>query len=304
MKIEKWLYFRTEADEDNDDGDTGSVGNKPTSICIPASAIKAIGPGGNTSVTIKLHNLITAEDSALGKRRNYEGNDTIKINTTQGKTFEVMEALTRLIHSNSVNDGFFVIADDMTTNFANEVVKPTYFHPDVTSCGDITAFEQPQGIGIHEYYEEIHCPAGDADGEVLGSLSISLPVQCILLEGALTALSLGSNAAASVALNYHNAAVADLAAAGGTEWIGAGAANVGVGADDGEIPHTSIPNADLNCGSGDVQYDTLHSGTHPPVDRAVVTHFALKMCETGSAVGAKIGVYVKWWGGPAVSIAN
>lgn len=296
MKIEKWLYFRTEADEDNDDGDTGSVGNNPTSICIPASAIKAIGPGGNTSITIKFDNLITAEDDALGKRRNQDGNDYISINTTQGKTFEVMEALTRLIHSNSVNDGFFVIADDMTTNFADEVVKPTYFHPDVTSCGAIVAHEQPQGTGIHEYYEEILCDAGaDADGEVVGSLSISLPVQCILLEGALTSLTLSDHADSSVALNFHNAAVADRTAAGGTEYIGAGAASA-----------VSIPNADLNCGDGDVQFDTLHSGTHPPVDRAAITHFALKTCEdsSGATSNAKIGVYVKWWGGPAVSIAD
>jgi len=294
MKIEKWLYFRTEADEDNDDGDTGSVGNNPTSICVPASAIKAMGPAGDTSIAIKLHNLITAEDSAIGKRRNQEGNDSITINTTQGKTFEVMEALTRLIYSESVSDGFFVIADDMTTNFANEVVKPTYFHPDVTSCGAILAFEQPQGTGIHEYYEEIQCAAGDADGEVVGSLSILLPIQCILLEGALTNISLATHADASVALHFHNAAVADLSAAGGTEYIGAGSAST-----------VSIPNADLNCGSGDVQFDGVHSGTHPPEDRAGdVTHFALKMCETGSATGAKIGVYVKWWGGPATSIAN
>ena len=297
MKIEKWLYFRTEADEDNDNGDTGTSGNNPTSICIPASAIKAIGPGGNTSVTIKFNNLITAEDSALGKRRNQEGNDYITINTTQGKTFEVMEALTRLIHSNSVNDGFFVIADDMTTNFANEVVKPTYFHPDVTSCGDIRAFAQPQGTGIHEYYEEIHCDSvADANEEVVGSLSISLPAQCILLEGALTTLTLSNHADSSVALNYHNAAVADRVAAGGTEWIGAGAASA-----------VSIPNADLSCGSGATQFDTLHSGTHPPVDRAgAVTHFALKTTinSSNATSNAKIGVYVKWWGAPAVSIAN
>jgi len=121
-------------------------------------------------------------------------------------------------------------------------------------------------------------------------------VQCILLEGALTTLSLATHADASVALNYHDSIVADLSAAGGTEWIGAGSTGT-----------VSMPDADLNCGggaSGDVQFDTLHSGTHPPVNRTAVTYFALKMCETGSAVGMKIGVYVKWFGAPAVSIAD
>ena len=70
----------------------------------------------------------------------------------------------------------------------------------------------------------------------------------------------------------------------------------------GSASTVSIPDADLNCGSGDIVGDTLHSGTHPPVDRdTAVTHFALKTCEdsSGATINARIGVYVKWWGDPA-----
>ena len=54
MKIDKWLYFRTVADEDNDDGDTASAGTSPTSICFPASAIMGIAPSSDTAISLFL----------------------------------------------------------------------------------------------------------------------------------------------------------------------------------------------------------------------------------------------------------
>lgn len=299
MKIDKWLYFRNVTDEDNDDGDTGSAGHNPSSICFPASAIGSMGVSSTSSITIKLHNLKNDQEPEIGRRRNYAGNDRVVINCTAGKAFEVMEALSQAISNNSHTDGLIVVADDVTTNAANETVKAEYFHRHVTSCGDITVYDQPQGVGIHEYYEEIYLNASaDADGEVVGSLSIKLPNQCILLEGALTTLSLSDHADSSVALKFHSSALADLADASstGTEWIGAGASGA-----------TSIPNADLNCGSGDVQFDTLHSGSAAKIDRAAAdTHLFLITCEdaSGATANAKIGVYVKWFGAPAVSIAD
>tara|TARA_R110002020_G_scaffold1583_1_gene7130 strand:- start:457 stop:1350 length:894 start_codon:yes stop_codon:yes gene_type:complete len=297
MKIDKWLYFRTVADEDNDDGDSGSSGVNPTSICFPASAILAIAPSSDTAIRIKVKNLICGDQDAIGKRRNYNGKDIVILNVTAGKTHEVMEELARLINSKTHSDGFIVVADDMTTNYANSTVSAKYFHPDVTSCGDIEVYQQPQGVGIHEYYEEVNLnAAADADGEVVGSLSISLPAQCILLEGALTSLRLSDHANSSVALNFHSSAVADAASVAGTEWIGADASG-----------NTTIPDANLNCGSGDVLNDTIHSGSVAKIDRATaVTHFALQTCEdsSGATTNALIGVYIKWWGGPAVSIAD
>ena len=313
MKIEKWLYFRNVADEDNDDGDTGSAGHNPSSICFPVSAIGSIHVSSTSSIRIKVNNLKIDQEPEVNRRRNYAGDDRVDINCTAGKAFEVMEALTQAISNNSNTDGLIVVADDVTTNYANETVKGEYFHPHVTSCGTITVYDQPQGTGLHEYYEEIYLnPNADADGKVVGSLSIALQPQSILLEGGIAALSLSGGANSSVALKFHGSAVSDLTAAGstGTEYIGAGAENLGVGADDGEIPHASVPNADLNCGSGDTQFDTVHSGTHPPVNRGSAhTHFFLIACEdaaTGNTSGfdAKIGVYIRWWGRPAVTIVD
>jgi len=299
MKIDKWLYFRNVADEDNDNGDTGSAGHNPSSICIPASAIQSMSPASTSSITIKFKNLKLEEEQQVGKRRNYDGDDNLDINCTAGKAFEVMEALTQAISNDSNTDGFIVVADDVTTNFANKTVKGEYFHPHITSCGLIQVFDQPRGTGIHEYYEEIQCnPSADADGEVVGSLSIKLPNQCILLESGITTLTLSDHADSSVALKFHSAAVADLADASstGTEYIGAGASGT-----------TSIPNADLNCGSGDVQFDTVHSGSAAKIDRgAADTHLFLIACEdaSGATTNAKVGVYIKWFGAPAVTIAD
>ena len=50
--MEKYLYFRTVADEDNDDGDTGSSGIAPTSIAIPARSIVGMAPSAAGTLTI------------------------------------------------------------------------------------------------------------------------------------------------------------------------------------------------------------------------------------------------------------
>ena len=302
MKIEKWLYFRNVTDEDNDDGDTGSAGHNPSSICFPVSAIGSINVASTSSIRIKLNNLKIDQEPEVNRRRNYAGDDRVDINCTAGKAFEVMEALTQTISNNSHTDGLIVVADDVTTNYANETVKGEYFHPDVTSCGTISVYDQPQGTGLHEYYEEIYLnPNADADGEVVGSLSIALQPQCILLEGGITTLSLSGGANSSVALKFHSAAVADLADASttGTEYIGEHASG-----------DTSIPDTNLNCGSSDVQFDTVHSGSAAKIDRGSAhTHFFLIACEdaaTGNTSGfdAKIGVYIRWWGRPAVTIVD
>ena len=412
MKIEKWLYFRTVINETNDDGDNGSVGHNPTSICFPASAIGSMGVSSTSSITLKLHNLKIDQEPEVNKRRNYAGDDRLVINCTAGKAFEVMEALSQAISNNSHTDGLIVVADNVTTNAAGATVKAEYFHPHVTSCGAITVYDEPRGTGIHEYYEEIYANANaDADGEVVGSLSIALQPQSVLLEGGITTLNLSDHADSSVALNYHSSAVADLSAAAGTEWIGAGAkaggagepafpiytitfagalvtsntfdmkvngtaltqqafdtdsnttiaaiatklaalstisgavvTNAGSGSDDDRVitvtgavkgvevwmdgltvaagssqttaalaqttnawsGASSIPAADLNCGSGDVQFDTVHSGTAHPIHRASHTYFALKTCEdaSGATANAKIGVYIKWFGQPSITLVD
>jgi|TARA_R100001530_G_scaffold134897_1_gene110775 hypothetical protein len=309
MKIEKWLYFRTVANEDDDDGDAGAAGTSPTSICFPASAIKTMAPASDTSLEIKLDSLKILGQDNTNRRTNWAGDDSVVLNVTQGKTFEVMEAITQAVAG--AGDGFVVVADDMTTNYANDTVVAQYLHPNITSCGAITVYTLPQGFGMHEYYE-IVTPMTADDDDVAASLSIKLPTHCILLEAAMVNLALATSANASVALEFHNAVIADDAASGGTEWIGADTLNLtqvedadDYGATTNTADNTSIPQGvDLAIGSGDTLNDVIHSGVADPIDRAVVTYFHVCSKEDMSSMTGtpKVGVYVKWWGGPAVVI--
>ena len=285
MNIEKWLYFRTVTAVGDDDGDAGSAGTNPTSFCIPSSRIKSIHPHSDTVLKIQFHPIIQKDiPNGYLSQLNYEGIDQVLININQGKAFEVMAAISAAI-TNPRGSSFTVVADDVTSE---------YLDRNITSCNTLYAYPTPYSLGMHEYIELI-TPASDcADNDVIGSLSIKLPAQCILLEGALTTRALAGGANASCALEYHNAAIADDSPSAGTEMVGGDATS-----------DLSIPDADLNFGSGGVVQDTVHSGRFSPVDRGTdETHFQL-VAKQGSMTNlgaAKILVYIKWWGSPAVSV--
>ena len=321
MKIENWLYFRTVADEDDDDGDNSSAQlAKPTSICLPVSAIRQVNPTGTTGVKINIDSVIVNDSLGGGMHTRYTGHDTITLTTTVGKAHEVAKALAEVI---SGNNQFTVIADDMTTNAANATVAARYFHPDVTGCGDIVVYKTKQGLGMHEYYEVVSTMAAD-DDDVAGSLSISLPAQCIILEAAMITRSLATNNVGSVALEIHTAAIADDAESAGTEILGANTLNLAAvvanntdsagGANDfGDSDNktgdnTSIPSADLDISSDAIANDTIHSGVMDPIDRGTaVTHFQVTakedMKSTAVTGSPKVGVYIKWWGAGATALA-
>ena len=297
MKIENWLYFRNVTDEDNDDGDTGSTGLSATSLCIPASSIGQITPYSDTAVRISFESVALDDHPQVGRGNRNKGRDNVILNTTQGKTAEVIKALVEAIAGTSKsNDGFIVIADDVVTNTANESVAARYLHPDIISCDLLQIYKTEQGQGMHEYYETISPAQGTSDStnDVVGSLSISLPPQCILLEAALNCFVLAENNTGLVALEYHSAAIADDAASAGTEWVGADVAG-----------NKSIPDADLDIGSGGILNDNVHSGSVGPIDRSTaltIFHVTAQEDMSGMTGTPRVGVYIKWWGGPAVAL--
>ena len=134
MNQEVLLYFRTVADEDNDDNNGAQ-----TSCCFPASRLRAMNPTADGALTLYFDSL-----------KNTEGEDnqadeitiadtvalTVKANTHEA----VMKALVRAINgkkSNPKSDGILVVADDVTTNVAGATVAATYFDANVTACGAI-----------------------------------------------------------------------------------------------------------------------------------------------------------------------
>ena len=136
MINDKYLYFRTQADQDNDDGIDDS-------LYLPARTITAIVPTSATAITIFFESMYNtfanvAEDLNVIS-------DSVIINCTAGKVRQVMEHLVRAINSNKLyGDGIIVVADDVTTTYltssasADETVVGKYLHPAISACGATT----------------------------------------------------------------------------------------------------------------------------------------------------------------------
>ena len=135
MIIDKYLYFRTQADQNDDDGIDDS-------LYLPARQIKALVPTSTTALTIffeSMYNTFTAGDDEEVI------SDSVVINCTQGKVKQVMETLVRSINSNKLyGDGIIVVADDVTTTYltssasADETVDAKVLDAGITTCGAIT----------------------------------------------------------------------------------------------------------------------------------------------------------------------
>ena len=134
--MDKYFYFRTQADQDADDGIDDS-------LCLPVRQIRSMNPSSDTAITItfdSVYNTYTGGDGevVIG--------DTVVLNITQGKAEEVMQRLVRAMNSSypAYIDGFVTVADDVTTTYltdsagADETVLGQYLSPHITSCGAIT----------------------------------------------------------------------------------------------------------------------------------------------------------------------
>lgn len=297
-KIENWLYIRTVTDEANDDGDTGSSGIAPGSICIPASSIQSMEPVTDTGLQIHIKNIIVPEDPSLQYRRAMaagEAQDSIKITVTQGKMQEVMEVIAQACNSYVNSTGFIVLADScVTTDSAdsalNDLSIPSEFlHRDITA-GTVSIGKINRGIGVHEYYEVVTPMTGD-DNDVVASLSIKLPARCIITDAALTSIIRATNDVGSVALEVHSAAIADDSASAGTEIVGADVSG-----------NLSSPDADCDVSSAGGEQN-VHIGNLLPVSRGsdeTFFHICAKEDMSSMTGTPKVGVYVKWWGEEAV----
>ena len=307
--MNKFLYFRTVDDEAND-GVTGLKTNNPSSFMFNAENLTAMQPISDTVLVLYFKPALshTSDYGMQGLR------DTVSLTVDQGDTFEVMQAITEAIAnpSRGHSDGFIVVADDVVTTdapasgpgsevAANTTITGTYIHSSVTACGTITVQSPSAGIGVHEHYEVIDIP-GDAvaDNDVIASAGIYLPAQAVIVEAMIINVALSSAAAASCALEVHTAAVADNAASAGTEIIGAD-----------EAGNKSIPDTDLNFGSGDVSGESITGGTlishESPLDRGTAVSYFHLCAKEGSmtpAGAAKIGLYLKWYGPAAVMTAE
>ena len=127
------LFFRSQADEANNDGIDDSV-------CLPASSLRSVSPTSDTVVTMYF-------DSVKRNADIHSDNvlmDSVALTVTQGDTLEVCNALVSLVNSGPRTDGFVVVADDMTTTdsattaLADLTVSAKYAHPSIEGVATIT----------------------------------------------------------------------------------------------------------------------------------------------------------------------
>ena len=133
MAMEKYVYFRTVADEDDDDAVADA-------IAVPVGRIVGMNPTSDTALTIWFRSLYSEQGDA--QAGSVVINDSVVLNVTQGKTSEVMQTIIAAINSNGplYNDGFIVIADDSTVEFGGAAGSKSakYISPHISSCGAVT----------------------------------------------------------------------------------------------------------------------------------------------------------------------
>jgi len=305
MKTDKWLYFRDLTNVDSDDGSPGTNYNLATSAMIPANRLINMTPVNTTLLRLEFRAVRHSNTSGSRYQRSHAPHsDLVDLKITAGKHKEVMQSITSAINSPSRNP-FIIIADDVIT-FVDESTRATGEYIDFNldqnaAVNNINLYQTPQGYGMHEYYEVVSPMTAD-DNDVAASLSVKLPAGCIVLEAGMTAITLAGNNVGLVALELDDGVIADDAASEGTEFLGADSTG-----------GLTVPDADLDIGSsGGVLYDAIHSATTVPVD--IATLFSSTTDEAHIHITAKedmstmtgaptVGVYIKWFGGPAVALA-
>ena len=149
------------------------------------------------------------------------------------------------------------------------------------------------GLGMHEYYEVVSPTTAD-DNDVAASLSIIIPPQAQIVEAAIIGIALATSDHGLWGLEYHNAAIADDAASGGTEFVGEDVSG-----------NVSLPDNDLDTSSDAAVGSVIHMGTLAQIQRSTaVTHIHVCAKEDCSSMTGtpKVGVYLRWFGYPAQSV--
>ena len=135
------LYFRSVADEDNDDGAESAATNL-TSLLIPASRLRWMNPTSDTLLTLyfdSIKNTQGADDQA--DEITIADNVVLTVNTNSHR--EVMAGIIQAINGSST--GLVVVADDVTTNVAGSTVDAVYCHSDITGI----ATDAINAVAVH-----------------------------------------------------------------------------------------------------------------------------------------------------------
>ena len=122
------LYFRSVADEDNDDGAESAATNL-TSLLIPANRLRWMNPTSDTLLTLYFDSIKNTE-GADNQADEITIADEVSLTINSNQHREVMNGIVQAI--NASKTGIVVVADDVTTNVAGSTVSAVYVHPDIT----------------------------------------------------------------------------------------------------------------------------------------------------------------------------
>ena len=122
------LYFRSVADEDNDDGAESAATNL-TSLLIPADRLRWMNPTSDTLLTLYFDSIKNTE-GADNQADEITIADEVTLTISSNQAREVMNGIVRAINGDKT--GLVVVADDVTTNVAGSTVSAIYAHADIT----------------------------------------------------------------------------------------------------------------------------------------------------------------------------
>ena len=128
-KYNKYWYFRTVADEDDDD-DVNS------SHMLSVSDLTGMVITSTTQITLYFRQY-TGHMSMVESANRQNGR--VRLTVTAGKTKQVLETLVATINASDRSNptGITIIADDSTTDFDNTTRGAKYIHPGITGISQI-----------------------------------------------------------------------------------------------------------------------------------------------------------------------
>tara|TARA_R110001599_G_scaffold32962_1_gene107351 strand:+ start:102 stop:518 length:417 start_codon:yes stop_codon:yes gene_type:complete len=131
--MQKYLYFRTDADEDDD-------ASAADSVMYPLSSFKGMHPTAAAAITLFFEPQIRVRGEGANATGNFTNNDSVILNITEGTAFEVMRDLTTAFagQGGALSVPFLTVADDMTTLLDNTTRDAIYLVPNILSCGAIS----------------------------------------------------------------------------------------------------------------------------------------------------------------------
>ena len=126
----QWLYFNTEADDDN-------VGIS-TNACFRAQDMVGVFPTGNNEVTLAFKSM---------KNGNSAVTDTVALTLKVANTAKelMVELVQNINNTRPSHAGFLTVADDLTTFVSGSATEtPVYFSNLISACGTISLDTQTQ----------------------------------------------------------------------------------------------------------------------------------------------------------------